>query len=185
MNKWLTTGLLAMAAATTLAACTNGASVAGAVASTERSSGVSDDASNDRSSGAISQPGTQPITQPGDDRSLDGSRGGGGGNREGEIRIALTPSAEYAGIKAKAKYKNRGGERELEVEAERLRTGTVVSVCVNGSKAGGATANALGEARLNLNSDAGQTVPNVVAGTSVQVRAGTSCDGALIASGKF
>jgi hypothetical protein len=116
---------------------------------------------------------------------LDASASGSSTARAGEIRITLRSSAAFAGVKAKAKYKNRNGERELQVEAENLRVGTVVSVCVSGVRAGGATANALGNARLNLNSNAGQTVPNVTSGTSIAVRAGGSCSGALIASGSF
>jgi hypothetical protein len=116
---------------------------------------------------------------------LDESASGSSKVRAGEIRITLNSSAAFAGVKAKAKYKNRNGERELQVEAENLRVGTVVSVCVSGVRAGGATANALGNARLNLNSNAGQTVPNVSSGTSIAVRAGGSCSGALIASGSF
>jgi hypothetical protein len=116
---------------------------------------------------------------------LDSSASGSSKAKAGEIRITLQSSATFAGVKAKAKYKNRNGERELQVEAENLRVGTVVSVCVSGVRAGGATANALGNARLNLNSNAGQTVPNVSSGTSIAVRAGGSCSGALIASGSF
>jgi hypothetical protein len=116
---------------------------------------------------------------------LDESASGSSKVRAGEIRITLRSSAAYAGVKAKAKYKNRNGERELQVEAENLRVGTVVSVCVSGVRAGGATANALGNARLNLNSNAGQTVPNVTSGTGIAVRAGGTCSGALIASGSF
>jgi hypothetical protein len=116
---------------------------------------------------------------------LDESASGSSKVRAGEIRITLNSSAAYPGVKAKAKYKNRNGERELQVEAENLRVGTVVSVCVSGIRAGGATANALGNARLNLNSNAGQTVPNVSSGTGIAVRTGGSCSGALIASGSF
>jgi hypothetical protein len=116
---------------------------------------------------------------------LDESASGSSKVRAGEIRITLNSSAAYPGVKAKAKYKNRNGERELQVEAENLRVGTVVSVCVSGLRADGATANALGNARLNLNSNAGQTVPNVTSGTAIAVRAGGSCSGALIASGSF
>jgi hypothetical protein len=116
---------------------------------------------------------------------LDSSASGSSTARAGEIRITLNSSATFAGVKAKAKYKNRNGERELQVEAENLRVGTVISICVSGVRAGGATANALGNARLNLNSNAGQTVPNVSSGTAIAVRAGGSCAGALIASGSF
>jgi hypothetical protein len=119
------------------------------------------------------------------DASVEALASGSSATKVGELRIVLQSSPAYAGIKAKAKDKNRNGEREFQVEAENLRVGTVVSVCVSGVRAGGATANAFGNARLNLNSNAGQTVPNVSSGTRVAVRAGTNCAGALIASGQF
>jgi hypothetical protein len=106
-------------------------------------------------------------------------------SRAGETRIALTSSAAYGGIKAKAKYKNRGGERELEVEVENLKVGTMISVCLANARVGGAKTNSLGEARLNLNSDNRQSVPNVGKGTRIEVRVGATCGGALIASGSF
>jgi ABC-type phosphate transport system substrate-binding protein len=116
---------------------------------------------------------------------LDSAASGSSTARAGEIRITLSSSAAFVSVKAKAKYKNRNGERELQVEAENLRVGTVVSICISGVRAGGATANALGNARLNLNSNAGQTVPNLSSGTAIAVRAGGTCAGALIASGSF
>jgi hypothetical protein len=125
------------------------------------------------------------ATDAGSSEVLDSSASGSSTTRAGEIRITLRSSAAFAGVKAKAKYKNRNGERELQVEAENLRVGTVVSICVAGARAGGATANTLGNARLNLNSNAGQTVPNVTSGTAIAVRAGGTCSGALIASGSF
>jgi hypothetical protein len=117
--------------------------------------------------------------------SVDEFESGSSTAKAGEIRIGLQSSPAFSGVKAKAKYKNRKGERELQVEAENLRVGTVVSVCVSGARAGGATANALGNARLNLNSNAGQSVPTISSGTRIAVHAGSSCAGALIASGQF
>jgi hypothetical protein len=137
------------------------------------------------SSAGSSGAGSDSTADSGSGEVLDESASGSKKVKAGEILIFLKSSPAYAGVKAKAKYKNRNGERELQVEAENLRVGTVVSVCVSGIRAGDATANALGNARLNLNSNAGQTVPNVTGGTAIAVRAGGSCAGALIASGSF
>jgi hypothetical protein len=119
--------------------------------------------------------------------SGNGSTIGSDGTISGEIRIALAPSSAFVGVKGKAKFKNRGGERELEVEVENLagRSGQSVSVCLNNLRVGGAVINPFNEANMNLNSDRGQTVPNVTKGSSVQVWLSASCSGNLVASGLF
>jgi hypothetical protein len=104
-----------------------------------------------------------------------------GGNK---VRINLTHSAAYPSAKGKADYKNKGGEREFQVEVENIKqlAGKKVSILVNGAEVGSATVNSLGEARLELNSDRGNAVPNIKAGDKVEVR---KRGGDLIVSGSF
>jgi hypothetical protein len=166
--KKLLTGLTTLALTTIIAGC-----------SAPVLDGIAPVTSTLSSGSSNSQDGGAPST------SIDESASGSSKVKAGVILISLQSSPEYVGVKAKAKYKNRNGERELQVEAENLRVGTVVSVCVSGARAGGATANAFGNARLNLNSNAGQNVPTVSSGTRIAVHAGSSCAGALIASGQF
>lgn len=98
--------------------------------------------------------------------------------------IALSPSVDYPNAKGKAVYKVNGSEREFQVEVENIKklAGKSVKVYVNGVQVGSATVNSLGEARLNRNTDLGQTVPSIKTGDTVQVKTGA---GKLIASGKF
>lgn len=105
----------------------------------------------------------------------------GGGTR---TRITLTSAGTYANAKGKATYKVNGSEREFQVEVENIKklAGQSVNVFVNGKKVGTATVDALGAARLNRNSDLGQTVPNIKAGDKVQVK---NAAGVLIVSGSF
>lgn len=98
--------------------------------------------------------------------------------------IALAPSVDFTNAKGKAVYKVDGSEREFQVEVENIRrlAGKPVYVFVNGVQVGKATVNALGEARLERNTDLGQAVPNIQPGTQVQVKTDV---GKVIASGKF
>lgn len=99
-------------------------------------------------------------------------------------RITLTASADFPAAKGKATYKVDGSEREFQVEVENIKSlaGKAVKVYVNGVLVGSATVNALGQARLNRNTESGQTVPSIKAGDQVQVKTGA---GKLIVSGKF
>lgn len=105
----------------------------------------------------------------------------GGGSK---TIIALAPSVDFPNAKGKAVYKVNGTEREFQVEVENILklSGKTVKVYVNGGLVGGATVDALGKARLNRNTDLGQTVPSIKAGDVVQVKTGA---GKLIVSGKF
>lgn len=100
------------------------------------------------------------------------------------IRITLNGSAQYANAKGTAKYKDRGGEREFQVELENVKSlaGKTVDVYANGAKVGSFKVTALGTGRFSRNSDLGQTVPAIRAGSSVQIKTRA---GALIVSGSF
>ena len=82
------------------------------------------------------------------------------------------------------RYKDEGGEQEFEVELENARAlkGTTVRVFANGQQVGTMRVSRLGRASLNLNSDRGQAVPNIHAGSSVQIK---TSSGVLIVSGSF
>lgn len=105
----------------------------------------------------------------------------GGGTK---TRISLTAAANFAGAKGKATYKVNGSEREFQVEVENIKklAGKTVGIYVNGRQVGSAVVNALGEARLELNTDRGGSVPNIKAGDQVQVK---KAGGAVIVSGGF
>ncbi len=101
-----------------------------------------------------------------------------------DVRIRLRGSAQYPTAKGSAKYKDEGGEQEFEVELENAKAlkGTTVRVFANGQQVGTMRVSRLGRASLNLNSDRGQAVPNIHAGSSVQIK---TSSGVLIVSGSF
>lgn len=100
------------------------------------------------------------------------------------VEIALTAPAGSVLPRAngKAKFSSKPGERELQIEVEDMPVGTAVVFMLGSTQLGTATANAFGEARLNLNSTQGQNVPTSVAGQSVTV---TTAAGGLIVTGSF
>jgi predicted PilT family ATPase len=99
-------------------------------------------------------------------------------------RIALKPVKAFPAAKGSAKFKAKPGERELQVEVEHIRrlAGRRVVVVVGGAKLGTAKVSALGAARLSRNSELGQRVPQVSAGTVVKVRTG---GGTTVVKGSF
>jgi hypothetical protein len=101
-----------------------------------------------------------------------------------DVRVALRGSAQYPSAKGTAKYKNEGGEREFQVELENARSlaGKTVDVYANGAKVGSFKVNSLGRGGLNRNSDRGQSVPNIRAGSLIQIKTRA---GGLIVSGSF
>jgi hypothetical protein len=103
----------------------------------------------------------------------------------GVERLAtLHGSAAFPGADGKARFRDRGGERELEVEVEDANrlAGARLRVFVGDQQAGSLRINRFGNGALNLNSDRGDTVPAVKAGTTVRV--GTA-GGTLVVSGSF
>lgn len=102
----------------------------------------------------------------------------------GGTRIALKPAKSYPAAKGAAKYTAKAGQRELEVEVEHIRrlADRQVVIVVAGSKLGTAKVSALGAAQISRNTERGQRVPKVSAGTIVKVR---TAGGATIVSGSF
>jgi hypothetical protein len=99
-------------------------------------------------------------------------------------QITLKAGDAFPNATGKAKYKKDGTNRELEVEVQHIRAlaGRHVNVFVNGRKIGSPLVNSLGNANLNRDTQRGQAVPNIVKGSTVQVR---TLSGMLIVSGTF
>ena len=102
---------------------------------------------------------------------------------KGGTRIVLHPAKAYPQAKGAAAYQAKAGERELQVEVEHVRAlrGKQVFFYVKGAKIGAARVNGLGKAELTRNTEIGQRVPQVVAGTKVAVRTSR----AAVVSGSF
>jgi hypothetical protein len=99
-------------------------------------------------------------------------------------RIVLKAAKAFPAAKGSATFKAKPGERELEVEVEHIRrlAGKRVAFFVGGKKLGTAKVGALGAAQIDRNSERGQFVPSVSAGTGVRVR---TAAGVLIVKGSF
>jgi hypothetical protein len=102
----------------------------------------------------------------------------------GGTRIVLKAAKAFPAAKGSATFKAKPGERELEVEVEHIRrlAGKRVAFFVAGKRLGTARVSAFGEARIERNSERGQFVPAVSAGTGVRVR---TAAGILIVKGSF
>jgi hypothetical protein len=99
-------------------------------------------------------------------------------------RIVLKSAKAFPAARGSAKFKATAEERELQVEVEHIRrlAGKRVVFVVGGKKVASARVNRFGAAEVNRNSERGQFVPAVRAGTSVKVK---TAGGALIVRGSF
>jgi hypothetical protein len=99
-------------------------------------------------------------------------------------RIVLRSAKAFPAAKGSAKFKATAEERELQVEVEHIRrlAGKRLVFVVGGKKLASAKVNRFGAAEINRNSQRGQFVPAVRAGTSVKVK---TAAGALIVRGSF
>ena len=99
-------------------------------------------------------------------------------------RIVLKSAKAFPAAKGSAKFKATAEERELQVEVEHVRrlAGKRVVFIVGGKKIATKKLNRFGAAEINRNSQLGQFVPNVQAGTTVRVK---TAGGALIVKGSF
>lgn len=99
-------------------------------------------------------------------------------------RASVSGSTTYPAVNGEAKWKSKGGERQLEVQIEDAGklAGKRLAVRIRGKLVGHMRVNSLGRARLEKNTEAGQSVPESVAGRAVKIRTG---DGVLVASGRF
>jgi hypothetical protein len=99
-------------------------------------------------------------------------------------RTVLKSAQAFPAAKGSATFKSKPAERELQVEVEHVRrlAGKRVVFVVAGRKLGTAKVNAFGNAEINRNSERGQLVPAVRAGTAVKVK---TAAGATIVKGSF
>ena len=99
-------------------------------------------------------------------------------------RIGLKSAKAFPAAKGSATFKATAEERELQVEVEHLRrlAGKRVVFIVGGKKIATKTINRFGAAEISRNSQRGQFVPSVGAGTGVQVK---TAGGVLIVKGSF
>jgi hypothetical protein len=99
-------------------------------------------------------------------------------------RIVLKAAKAFPAAKGSAKFQAKPGARELQVEVEHIRrlARKRVAFLVAGKKVGAATVNAFGAARINRNSEHGQVVPAISAGTRISVR---TAAGVPIVKGSF
>jgi hypothetical protein len=105
---------------------------------------------------------------------------GGGTSRT----ITLHPSISFPNATGKATSKVNGSERELEVDGQHLAAlaGKHVNVFVNGIKQASPLVSSLGHFTVTRNTQLGQHVPTIKAGSPVRVR---TLGGTLILSGSF
>jgi len=99
-------------------------------------------------------------------------------------RIVLKSARVFPAAKGSAKFKATAEERELHVEVEHVRrlAGKRVVFIVGGKQIATKKVNRFGAAEINRNSQRGQFVPAVGAGTSVKVK---TAGGALVVKGSF
>jgi hypothetical protein len=99
-------------------------------------------------------------------------------------RVVLQGSAAFPNASGKAKYKVDGANRELGIEVQDIQAlaGTRVLFVVDGSTVGKRKVTLLGAAKLTLRTQAGQNVPNIQPGSTVEVRTAT---GTAIVAGSF
>jgi hypothetical protein len=95
---------------------------------------------------------------------------------------APTTNAAFASAHGEAKFENQGGERELEIEVEDIPAGTALVFYIGDVEVARVTADALGHARINLNSDRGGNVPVSVSGQSITVK---TPEGVVVVTGTF
>ena len=97
-------------------------------------------------------------------------------------RIVLKSAKAFPAAKGSAKFKSTVEERELQVEVEHVRrlAGKRVVFIVGGKKLATKKVNRFGAAEIERNSERGQLVPRVRAGTTVRVR---TAGGVLIVKG--
>lgn len=99
-------------------------------------------------------------------------------------QITLRPSTAYPTARGTAQYQRQPGQREIQLEVEHIRSlaGQRVVISVNGATLGTARVSSRGVAELDRNTERGQRVPTIHAGTTLKVQ---TSGGAMIVSGTF
>lgn len=102
-----------------------------------------------------------------------------------ETVAQLTGSAAHPGVNGKAVYRvDSATDRKLQVEIEDARrlVGKTLIVLVNGKRFGTMTVDGLGNAQIEHETERGQAVPMIKAGSTVRVKTQA---GVLVAKGTF
>lgn len=144
--------------------------------------------------------GSNSVTGPAADDQLTAARGDGrngttttptttpSGSSADRIRVIVDLSPPVDGAfgrasgKAKWDSRNNNRKRELEVEVESLVPGTAVVFFVGDVQVGTGTASTFGEAKVELSTELGHSVPTSVAGLRAEAR---TTNGAVIVTGIF
>jgi len=101
-----------------------------------------------------------------------------------ELNAGLLGSVTSPEVSGRASYDvDDGGAAELEVAVRAAGTaaGRTVGVFINGAPAGSVTLDDNGQGQLRADSQTGQTIPTITAGSTIEVRQGDQ----VIASGQF
>jgi hypothetical protein len=100
------------------------------------------------------------------------------------LQIPLTGHYAYPRATGSSQYQSQPGQSEFQAEVEHLRSlgGKQLLVKVNGTTVGKIKVSRQGQADLTLNSELGQTVPAITAGSVVKV---TTAAGTLVVSGRY
>jgi hypothetical protein len=101
-------------------------------------------------------------------------------NRE----ITLHPSSAFPRASGNSQYQSQPGQAEFQAEVEHVVAlkGQLVTVSVSGVMIGKARVSSLGIAHLERNTELGQKVPAITAGSTVKI---STAAGAVIVSGKY
>jgi hypothetical protein len=100
------------------------------------------------------------------------------------LQIALKGRHAFAHAAGSSQYQSQPGQSEFQAEVEHVRSlaGKQLLVKVNGTTVGKMKVSKLGQADLTLNSELGQSVPAITAGSKVTVTTGA---GTPVASGRY
>jgi hypothetical protein len=101
-----------------------------------------------------------------------------------DLKIRLTSAPGFGAVEANAKFRDRNGSQVFESTVNRALglAGMVLTVSVDGTAVGTFTVSVVGTGTLTLNTDLGQVVPAIRAGSLVEIR---TSSGLLVASGRF
>ena len=99
----------------------------------------------------------------------------------GDVIGTIKPKG-HAEYESETRRKGTKSQLEVEVEHVNLATDTVLTVCVDGTSVGTITLKKAGEGKLKLSTKKGDTVPLVVSGSVMLIKA---ADGTTVLSGTF
>jgi hypothetical protein len=100
------------------------------------------------------------------------------------VQVQLKGRSAFPRAGGGSQYQSQPGQSEFQAEVEHVRSlaGRQLLVKVNGATVGKMKVSRVGQADLTLNSELGQSVPTITAGSVVKV---TTSAGALVVSGSY